>query len=68
MAGVVLGIVGISITNYVATATMAPRPIATLRPTFGPYAIGVALLAGILALPYPLHLVARTNVVAELGR
>ncbi|ELY62800.1 hypothetical protein C489_21026 [Natrinema versiforme JCM 10478] len=68
VAGVVLGIVGISITNHVATATMAPRPIATLRPAFVPYAIGVALLAGVLALPYPLYLVARTNVVAELGR
>lgn len=68
VAGVVLGIVGISITNYVATATIAPGPIATLRPAFAPYAIGIALVAGILALPYPLYLVARTNVVAELGR
>ncbi|PGF17128.1 ABC transporter permease [Natrinema sp. CBA1119] len=68
VAGVILGIVGISLTNYVATATVAPGPIATSRPAFAPYAIGVALIAGILALPYPLYLVAQTNVVAELGR
>lgn len=68
VAGVVLGIVGISLTNYVATATVAPGPIATSRPAFAPYAVAVALIAGILALPYPLYLVARTNVVAELGR
>lgn len=68
VAGVVLGIIGISITNYLATATIAPESIATLRLAFVPYAIGIALVAGILALPYPLYLVARTNVVAELGR
>ncbi|MFB1065597.1 ABC transporter permease [Natrinema sp. H-ect4] len=68
VAGVVLGMAGISFTNYVATATVAPGPIAMSRPAFGPYAIAVALVAGILALPYPLYLVARTNVVTELGR
>ncbi|WP_245742036.1 ABC transporter permease [Natrinema salaciae] len=68
VAGVALGVVGVSITNYAATATVAPGPIATLRPVMVPYAVGVALVAGILALPYPLSLVARTNVVAELGR
>jgi len=36
VAGVVLGIVGISLTNYVATATVAPGPIATSRPAFAP--------------------------------
>lgn len=68
LVGIVLGTVGVSITNYVATATIAPEPIATLRPAFGLYAVAVALIAGVLALPYPLYLVARTNVVAELGR
>ncbi|WP_255681354.1 ABC transporter permease [Natrinema sp. SYSU A 869] len=68
VAGVVLGILGVSITNYAATATVAPEPIATLRPVVVPYAIAVALVAGILALPYPLYLVARTNVVSELSR
>lgn len=68
LAGVGLGVVGIAVTNRVATATVAPEPIAALRPVLAPYAVGVALIAGVLALPYPLYLVARTNVVAELGR
>ncbi len=67
LVGIVLGTIGTAVTNYVATATVAPEPIATLRPTFGLYAIAVALVAGVLALPYPLYLVARTNVVTELG-
>ncbi|OAQ54161.1 hypothetical protein HTG_01110 [Natrinema mahii] len=68
LVGIVLGTIGISVTNYVATATVAPEPIATIRPAFGLYAVAVALIAGVLALPYPLSLVARTNVVTELGR
>lgn len=66
--GLVVGIAGIAITNAVATATVAPGAIATVRPAFVPYGLGVALVAGLLALPYPLALASRTDPIDELGR
>ncbi|ELY60930.1 hypothetical protein C493_03437, partial [Natronolimnohabitans innermongolicus JCM 12255] len=41
---------------------------AAVEPVFVPYGLAVALVAGLLAMPYPLALAARTNAVDELNR
>ncbi|MFU8867037.1 FtsX-like permease family protein [Natronococcus sp.] len=68
LLGVGLGIVGIRLTNALATATVAPEAVAALHPLLAPYALAVALVSTLLALPYPLSLAARTDVLAEVGR
>lgn len=66
--GLVLGVAGIVILNAVATATVAPGAVAQLHPAFVPYAVVVALLAALVAIPYPLVVAARTSVLEEVGR
>jgi len=68
VAGLVLGVVGIHVVNAVAQATVTNAPIATIGIWAIPYAAGVAIIAGILAVPYPLVIAARTDVLTELGR
>ena len=68
LAGIVLGFAGIALVNYLATAMVTSAPIATAHLAFVPYALGVAIGAGVLAMPYPLYLAARTDVVPELSR
>lgn len=66
--GIGIGVVGIMAVNAIATATIAPGAVATVHPLFVPYAFAVALLSALLALPYPLALAARTDILAEVGR
>ncbi|MDG5818537.1 FtsX-like permease family protein [Natronococcus sp. A-GB7] len=68
LLGVALGVVGIRVTNAVATATVAPEAVATLHPLVVPYALAVAVVSTLVALPYPLALAARTDALAEVGR
>jgi len=66
--GIVLGAIGTMLTNAVAQATVTEVPIAKLGLWTVPYGFGVAILAGIVAAPYPLAIAARTSVVEELNR
>ncbi len=66
--GIGLGVVGIFAVNAVAGATVASGTVAMAHPVFIPYALVVALVAGLLAVPYPLLIASRTNVLAEVGR
>ncbi len=68
LAGVVLGAAGIVGVNAIASATIAPGAVAQFHPLFVPYAIAVALLSGLVAVPYPLAVAARTSVLSEVGR
>ncbi|ARS91553.1 ABC transporter permease [Natrarchaeobaculum aegyptiacum] len=68
LIGAGIGYVGIYAVNAVASATIAPGTIALAHPVFVPYAVGVALVAGLVAIPYPLVIAARTNVLEEVGR
>jgi len=68
VVGVGLGAAGIAGVNAVASATVAPGAVAQFHPLFVPYGIAVAVLAGIVAVPYPLAVAARTSVLAEVGR
>jgi len=66
--GVGLGAAGIAAVNAAASATVAPGAVAQFHPLFVPYGIAVALLSGLVAVPYPLAVAARTSVLAEVGR
>lgn len=66
--GVVLGVTGIVALNVVAVGTVASSDVAHLHPLFVPYAVAVALASALLAVPYPLAIAARTNVLEEVGR
>ncbi|MGQ3411046.1 ABC transporter permease [Natrinema sp. LN54] len=68
IAGIGLGMAGIVGVNAVAGATVAPGAVAQFHPLLVPYAIGVALLSGLVAVPYPLAVAARTSVLEEVGR
>lgn len=68
VVGISLGTGGIVAVNAIATATVAPGSVATIHPLFVPYAFAVALLSALLALPYPLALAARTDILGEVGR
>ncbi|SEV80553.1 ABC transporter permease [Natrinema salifodinae] len=68
LAGIPLGMLGILGVNAIAGATVAPGTVAHFHPIFVPYAIVVAFVAGLVAVPYPLAVAARTSVLAEVGR
>ena len=68
LVGIVLGIGGIYAVNWIAVATIAPGAVAAVHPLFVPYGVVVALIAGAVAVPYPLVVAARTSVLAEVGR
>ncbi len=68
VVGVGLGAAGIAGVNAVASATVAPGAVAQFHPLFVPYGIAVALLSGLVAVPYPLVVAARMSVLAEVGR
>ncbi|WP_293032323.1 ABC transporter permease [Natronococcus sp.] len=68
LLGVGLGVVGIWLMNVLATATVAPEAVAALHPLLVPYALAVAVVSTLVALPYPLALAARTDALAEVGR
>ncbi|QRV15809.1 ABC transporter permease [Haloterrigena salifodinae] len=66
VVGIALGYAGVAVTNWIATSTVTSSPIATTDPLFVPYALAIAVVAGLFALPYPLYLTTKTDVVAEL--
>ena len=68
VAGVLGGVAGIGLVNLVAGRLGAPGSIAAFEPVLAPYAIAVAIVAGLVALPYPLVLARRTTVHEELHR
>lgn len=68
LLGAAIGIAGIHVVNALAAATVAPGTVALVHPLFVPYAVGVALVAGLLAIPYPLAIAARTSVLEEVRR
>ncbi|MCU4925145.1 ABC transporter permease [Halobacteria archaeon AArc-dxtr1] len=68
VVGTAIGAVGIYGLNAAAAATIAPGAIAQFHPVFVPYALAVALVSGLVAIPYPLTVAARTNVLQEVGR
>ncbi|MFA9417738.1 FtsX-like permease family protein [Natrinema sp. HArc-T2] len=68
VVGVGLGAAGIAGVNAVAGATVAPGAVAQFHPLFVPYGIAVAVLSGLVAVPYPLAVAARTSVLSEVGR
>ncbi|MFP9191196.1 FtsX-like permease family protein [Natrialbaceae archaeon A-CW1-1] len=68
LLGLALGAAGVALLNRIATETIAPDAVAVFLPVFVPYALGVALLAGLIALPYPVALARRTTALEELRR
>ncbi|ELY86569.1 hypothetical protein C483_19205 [Natrialba hulunbeirensis JCM 10989] len=66
--GGVLGIVAIHGVNSAAAAGGAPGAVAQAHPLFVPYAVIIAFVAGLIAIPYPLVVAARTSVLAEVSR
>ncbi|WP_436343602.1 ABC transporter permease [Natronorubrum sp. FCH18a] len=66
--GIALGVGGIYAVNAVAGATVAPGAVALVHPILVPYALAVALVSGLVAIPYPLAVAARTSVLEEVGR
>lgn len=68
ICGVVLGLAGIVLVNAIATTQYALPPIARLHPLLIVYGLGVALSMGLLAVPYPLFVAARSSISEELMR
>ncbi|WP_290819326.1 ABC transporter permease [Halovivax sp.] len=68
LVGVAVGAAGILAVDAVVSATVASGSVAAFHPLFVPYAVAVALLAGLLAVPYPLAIAAGTDVLSEVGR
>jgi putative ABC transport system permease protein len=68
VVGIGLGMIGIVVVNTVAAGTVAPGTVAHFHPLFVPYAIAVALCSGLVAVPYPLAVAARTSVLEEVNR
>lgn len=68
LVGIALGFGGIVVVNELAGATIASGAVAQAHPGFVPYAFVVALSAGLIAVPYPLAIAVRTNVLEEVGR
>ncbi|HMB49945.1 MAG TPA: ABC transporter permease [Natronoarchaeum rubrum] len=66
--GIVGGVLGVLAVDAVAGATVATRTVAVIHPLFVPYAFAVALVSGLVAVPYPLVVAARTSVLDEVGR
>lgn len=64
IAGIALWLVGVTAANALATRFLTEVPIAAVRPVFAAYGLGVALLIGLLAVPY-LLLLSRHTVSTE---
>lgn len=52
LAGVVIAGLGVAATNLVVTTILTGAPVGVFRPVFVPYGLGVAVLIGVLSLPY----------------
>lgn len=66
--GIGLGVAGIHAVNAIAGAVLSSGAVAVVHPLFVPYAIGVALFAGLVAVPYPLAVASRTSVLEEVAQ
>ena len=66
--GVGLGVLGIVAVNHLAAAAFGVQSLAILRPALLLYGIGVAVLIGVLATPYPVWLSRRTNPLTVIRR
>jgi len=64
--GVVLWLGGILVTNSLATAYLTQLPIARTYPLLAVYGLAVAIIVGILSLPYLLVTSRRTTDIREL--
>lgn len=68
VVGTVLGSLGIIVLNRVIAPYYELAAFAILTPTLAAYGIGIAVLAGLLAVPYPLVLARRIPTLQELTR
>lgn len=66
--GAVLGAAGIGVINLVAAEMLGITSLALLRPALLAYGLGVALLIGLLAAPYPIWLSRRADSLAVVRR
>lgn len=66
LTGVALGTGGIYLTNAVAAHTLGVSSVALFRPILLLYGLGVALLIGLVSIPYPLWLARRMEVTEVL--
>jgi putative ABC transport system permease protein len=68
LAGSLLGAAGILLLNRVVAPAYDLGAVAVLSPALVAYGVGVAVLAGLLAVPYPVVLARRTVARRELTR
>lgn len=68
VAGVLLGWIGIHAANWAGLSLFDVPTVALFHPLLAVYGVGVALLTGVLAAPYPMLLARRTNTLSELTR
>jgi putative ABC transport system permease protein len=66
--GVSLGAAGIVVINTLAEAVFGITSLAVLRPALIGYGLGVAVIIGLLAAPYPVWLLRRTDPLAVIRR
>lgn len=52
VGGVILGVVGVWVVNAASTRVLAEAPVATFHPLMALYGLGIALLIGLMAVPY----------------
>lgn len=67
-AGVGLAVLGVLVTNSLVTTFLSDVPIATFRPLLVVYGLGVALLIGLLSLPYLVAVSLRRTTMEAITR
>lgn len=67
-AGVGLAVLGVTVTNGLVTTFLSDVPIATFRPLLVAYGLGVALLIGVLSLPYLVAVSLRRTTMEAITR
>lgn len=67
LLGVVLGFAGVPLANRLATRFVSDVTVARWQPELGAYGLGVALLIGLLVLPYLLLVSRRTTTLESLS-
>lgn len=68
LSGIVLGLGGVAGVNRAIESTIGVAQLATVTPGIVVYALAAALVVGVLAVPYPLYLAVKTDVLTELTR
>lgn len=68
LLGVLLAGLGTLGLNYVVSLEFGVSSLVVFRPALVAYGLAVAVVTGLLALPYPLVLARRTNTLEELSR